>query len=203
MSKDKKPTPPTSGSGGAPASGTTTTCPDCNCCVTSVVIENVTYFGPAGLVSPNTGSRLYNGHIFDFRSEMTFTGGASKSDCVLEWWEKVNLPAIPGHMPNTWMDLYSFYSQSPTLAPWVNRTNPCPTGGSRTVVIRDPPSLGNAPGRTLTRTLDFKLVVKSGTSCPCSITSATATATQVLVMVNGVLDASASSFTIGTSSSTP
>lgn len=200
MCKGETPTPVRPGT---PPSGTQP-CPDCNCCVTSAAIGSVTtFFGATGFVSPNTGSTLYNGHAFNFRIEMTFSGGASSSDCVLEWWEKVNIPAVPGHQPNTWMDLYSIYSQSPTLAPWVNRTVPCPGGGNLTVTITDPPSLGRAPGRTLTRTLEFRLVVRSGSSCPCAITSATATATQVLVMVNGVMDANASSFTIGASSTTP
>ena len=179
-------------------------CPKCCCCVTSVAIENVTFFAAAGIISPNTGSRLNNGHIFDYRIEMTFAAGSQgTSDCTLEWWEKVNIPAIPGHQPNVWTDMYSLYSQSPTLSPWTNRSIPCPGGGPLTIVIRDPPSLGNAPGRTLTRTLEFRLVVKSGSGCGCAVTSATATATQVLVMVNGTLDGSASSFTIGPSSQTP
>jgi hypothetical protein len=205
MSKEKPTTSPNTGSGSnTPPSTPVQPCPKCNCCVTSAVIENVHFFGAAGMISPNTGSRLSNGHIFDFRIEMTFTAGTSgTSDCVMEWWEKVNIPAISGHQPDTWTDMYSLYSQSPTLAPWVNRTVPCPNGGSRPVVIHDPPSLGNAPGRTLTRTLEFRLVAKSGTGCPCALTSATATATQVLVMVNGVLDTAASSFTIGASSTTP
>jgi hypothetical protein len=206
MSKDRPPSSPSSGSGAStPPTSPTTPCSDCNCCVTSAVIENVIAFGAAGYVDPTPPPmRMYNGHIFDFRIEMTYAAGTSgTSNCVLEWWEKVNIPAIAGHAPNTWTDMYSFYSQSPTLDTWTRRTNPCPGGGRSTVVIKDPPSLGNAPGRTVTRTLEFRLKVRSGSSCPCAITSATATATQVLVMVNGVLDASASSFTIGASSTTP
>lgn len=203
MSDEKKPTPPSSGGGSTAPSNPVQPCPKCNCCVTSAVIENVIFVGSAGMTSPNTGRKFYNGHIFDFHIKMTFTGGSPTVDCSMEWWEKVNIPAIAGHKPNVWTDMYAFYSESPTLAPWTKRTNPCPSGGSTTVVIRDPPSLGNAPGRTLTRTLEFKLVAKSGSGCPCAITSATARATQVLVMVNGVLDTAASSFTIGASSQTP
>lgn len=194
----KPDSPPSSApTAGTPAACTTGTCPKCCCCVTSAVIENVHAFGAAGYVDPTPPPmRMYNGHIFDFRIEMTFAAGSSgTSDCALEWWEKVNIPAIPGHQPNTWTDMYAFYSQSPTLGPWVNRTIPCPNGGSTTVVIHDPPSLGNAPGQTLTRTLEFRLVAKSGSGCSCGKTSVTVTAKQVLVMVNGTLDTSASSFT--------
>jgi hypothetical protein len=204
MSDGRRTTHPASRDGGTEANAISRPCPKCNCCVTVATIESVRSFGPEGLVSPNTGSMLHNGHIFDFRIEMTFSAGSSgTSDCVMEWWEKVNIPAIPGHTPDTWTDMYALYSQSPTLAPWVNRTVPCPGGGTSTVVIHDPPSLGNAPGRTITRTLEFRLVAKSGTGCPCATTSATATAVQVLVMVNGRLDTAASSFTVGPSSSTP
>jgi outer membrane protein OmpA-like peptidoglycan-associated protein len=188
----------------SPCNSTTPPPPKCCCCVTSAQIENVQPFGAEGLVSPNTGSMLYNGHIFDFRIEMTFAAGSSgTSDCVMEWWEKTNIPAIPGHQPNTWTDMYALYSASPTLKPWVRRTIPCPGGGPTTVVIHDPPSLGNVPGRTITRTLEFRLVAKSGTACACGITSATATATQVLQMVDGSLVAAGTSFTIGPSSKTP
>jgi hypothetical protein len=55
----------------------------------------------------------------------------------------------------------------------------------------------------MTRTLEFRLVVKSGTGCTCGHTSATATATQVLQMVNGSLVTAGTSFTIGPSSTTP
>jgi hypothetical protein len=208
VSDDKKTTPPSSGNGGTPAVCTTGTCPaatKCCCCVTDAVIENVQSFGAAGFVDPTPPPmRMYNGHIFDFRIELTFAAGSSgTSDCVMEWWEKTNVPAVPGHQADTWTDMYAFYSQSPTLQAWVNHTVPCPNGGSTTVVIHDPPCLGIAPGQTRTRTLEFRLVVKSGAGCSCGKTSATATAKQVLVMNNGTLNTSASSFTIGPSSTTP
>jgi hypothetical protein len=174
--------------------------------VVSVTIQNVrSYSGSTGFVSPNTGNTLYNGHAFDFVMNFSFAaGGSGTSDCTCEWWEKVNLPAHATHPAGTWTEMITVGSPgSPTFNPWANRVIPCPAGGNLTVTITDPPSLGNAPGRTLTRTLEFRLIAKSGTGCSCSITSATATATQVLVMVNGVLDASASSFTIGASSTTP
>jgi hypothetical protein len=205
MSCRNDPTNPNSGPGaGSACDATGASCGKCCGCVTEAVIENVRAFGAEGITSPNTGAQLYNGHIFDFRIAMIFRGGTGgTSDCVMEWWEKVNIPAIPGHQPNTWTDMYAFYSQSPTLKPWNDRTVPCPAGGNLTVVIHDPPSLGNAPGRTMTRTLEFRLVARSGAGCGCATTSATATATQVLTMVNGQLVADSTSFTIGPSSRTP
>ena len=121
------------------------------------------------------------------------TGGTS--DCTFEWWEKVNLPALPGHAPNTWTEMHAKYPTNIAFNPWNNRTIPCPGGGSLSITITDPPSLGSAPGQTITRTLEFRLVAKSGAGCSCGKTSVTVTAKQVLVMVNGALDTSASSFT--------
>ena len=199
MSDGKKTTPPASGGGGTPAACTTAPCPPppkCCGCVTSVAIQNVRSFGH----TPQSigGGWVANGHAFDFVIQMSFVAGTNgRSDCVLEWWEKVNVPAVPGHPPNTWTDMYANFSTSPTFDPWNNRTIPCPGGGNLTVTIVDPPGLGHAPGVTQTRTLEFRLVVKSGAGCGCSKTSATATAKQVLVMVNGTLDTSASSFTVG------
>jgi hypothetical protein len=186
---------------GAPT--TVTTPCNCCCCVTSAIIENVHAFGAGGYIDPTPPPiTVYNGHIFDFRIEMMFAAGTSgTSDCVLEWWEKVNIPALTGHAPNTWTNMYSSYSGSPTLQPWVNRTVRCPAGGSTTVVIHDPPSLGIAPGITQTRTLRFRLVVKSGAGCSCGNTRVTARATQVLEMINGTLSPPpATRFTIGRSS---
>jgi hypothetical protein len=193
-----KPTTPSAGGSGTPAACTTGTCPKCCCCVTSAAIGNVRSFsGATGFVSPNTGLTLYNGHAFDFVIEMNFAGGSGgSSDCALEWWEKVNLPAHTTHPAGKWTEMTTVGSPgSPTFRPWDRRVIPCPAGGNLTVTITDPPSLGNPPGITQTRTLEFRLVVKSGAGCSCSKTSVTATAKQVLVMINGTLDTSASSFT--------
>jgi hypothetical protein len=173
-------------------------CPKCCCCVTSAAIANVRAFGAEGFLDPTPPPMtMHNGHAFDFRISMAFAAGASgTSDCTMEWWEKVNVPAISGHPPNAWTEMYALSPGSPTFGPWTNRVVPCPGGGTLNVTILDPPSLGTAPGRTITRTLQFRLVVRSGGGCTCANASKTATATQVLVMVNGVLDASASSFVV-------
>lgn len=190
-----------------PANATTQPCPKCNCCVTSVAIQNVQPISATPTLFRYGTIDYYasNGHSFDFVMNFNFAAGTGgTSDCTFEWWEKVDLPAHATHPANTWTEMYTVGSPTSIIwIPWTNRVIPCPGGGNLSVTFTDPPSLGNAPGRTLTRTLDFKLVAKSGTGCPCATTSATARATQVLVMVNGVLDATASSFTIGASSTTP
>ncbi|WNG26238.1 hypothetical protein F0U62_21070 [Cystobacter fuscus] len=167
-------------------------------------IGNVRFVGGTPQFIPQANYLMANGHVFDFTIQMSFCSSSGGSaDCILEWWEKINIPAVPGHAPNTWTDMYAHYSTSPTFDPWRNRTIPCPSGGNLTVVIVDIPSLGTAPGITQTRTLEFRLTVRSGAGCTCNHTSATATATQVLTMVNGQLVASSSSFTIGAVTTTP
>jgi hypothetical protein len=207
VSDDKKTTSPSSGSGGTPANCTTVPCPKCCCCVTSVAIQNVRSIGPTATLFKYGTIDYYasNGHAFDFVMNFNFAAGTSgSSDCTFEWNEKVDLPAHATHPANTWTDMFTVGSPTSIIwIPWNNRVVPCPAGGSLSVNLTDPPSLGNAPGRTLTRTLEFRLVAKSGSGCSCGKTSATATAKQVLVMVNGTLDTSASSFTIGPSSTTP
>ena len=145
-----------------------------------------------------------NGHAFDFVMSFNFQAGSKgRSDASFEWNEKVNLPAHATHPAGTWTDMYTVGSPtSPIWIPWTNRTVPCPNGGDMTVTFTDPPSLGNAPGRTLTRTLEFRLVTKSGAACSCSKNTITATATQVLVMVDGVVNEAQSSFTIGATTET-
>ena len=202
MSDGSSPAPPSCGSGATPAASPTASCPSscCCCCVTNATIGNVRqFYGTTGFVSPNTGSTLYNGHAFDFTMTFSFAAGSGgTADCTCEWWEQVNLPAHSTHPANTWTEMMTVGSPgSLTFGPWDRRTVPCPAGGNLTVTITDPPSLGNAPGRTLTRTLRFRLIAKSGPGCTCGTSCKMATATQVLTMVNGNIDAAASSFTIG------
>jgi hypothetical protein len=162
-------------SGSTPPS-TTVSCKCCGC-VTSATIGNIQPY--------NDGNRF--GHNFDFTIQMSFTAGAGgTSDCTLEWWEKTNIPYLDIMSADTWIELYGPYSVSPTFDPWKNRVVPCPGGGALTVTITDVPGLGIRPGRTARRTLQFRLVVKSGSGCACTDASQTATATQVLEIVNGV-----------------
>jgi len=175
---------PSSGSGGTPAACTTGTCPDCCCCVTSLNIQNITKIDTADQM----------GHSFNSVIALSYTGGGAKKSCVLEWWEKTNVPYVSGMTADVWTDMTQNASTAPSFnASWGARTEPCP--GNETVTDTDPPALGRRPGRTVTRTLEFKIVVKSGAGCSCANGSLQLTATQVLVMVNGSPDWANSSFT--------
>jgi hypothetical protein len=158
----------------------------CYCCVSSVAIKNVS----------RIDNSTHMGHSFDFEINMTRStqyGPRRAPECTLEWWEKTNVPAIPGHRPNTWTDMFQLLPTSPTFNPWNNRSMACDTNS--TVTINDPPALGKRPGRTVTRTLEFDLRVKSGPGATCPNSEKSATATQVLTMVNGAPDWANSSFT--------
>jgi hypothetical protein len=158
----------------------------CPCCVTGMTMGNITQI--------DTTARM--GHSFDLTIAMDRPASGPGGECVLEWWEKTNVPYTPGMPANTWTDMFALLPTSPTLAPWVNRSRDC--ASSTAVLITDPPSLGKRAGRTVTRTLEFRLVVNSmpaDSSSGCAEASQQVTATQVLVMTGGVADWSASSFT--------
>jgi hypothetical protein len=158
----------------------------CGCCVQGVSIGNVSRI--------DTAQRM--GHSFDLTISMTFpttgSGGGGTTHCDLEWWERTNVPYHPSMKPNTWTDMFALVPTSPTFAPWHAKQGVCDT--SEGVVIHDIPSLGRTPGRTVNRTLEFDVKVKSrGAECPDS--EKHATATQVLDMVAGAPNWAASSFT--------
>ena len=158
----------------------------CCCCVTSIAIQNISKIDTAA----------HMGHSFDTAMGLSYAqsdaGGGANAGCTLEWWEKTNVPAIAGHVPNVWMDMFTLMGGA-SFGTWSARREPCP--GSETVTDTDPPALGRRPGRTVTRTLEFKVIIKSGAGgCSCGTTSLQVTATQVLVMVNGNPDWPQSSF---------
>ena len=151
----------------------------CYCCVSSVAIKNITRIDNAA----------HMGHSFDFEINTTRStkhGPRLEPECTLEWWEKTNVPAISGHTANTWTNMFRLLPTSPTFDPWNNRSTACDTNS--TVTINDPPALGKRPGRTVTRTLEFDLKVKSGPGGTCANSEKSTTATQVLTMVNGAPD---------------
>lgn len=208
MSDGCNPSPPSSGSGAAsPPGSTVSRCPQCCCCVTSAAIQNVRPFTstPQTVVYGPHTMNFTNGHVFDFVMNFAYQSGTSGvCDCSFEWNERVNLPAHSTHPPNSWTEMYTVGSPtSPIWIPWTTKTTPCPGGGNLTVTFTDPPSLGSQPGRTIRRTLEFRLVARSNGACGCGVTSVTCEAKQVLVMVNGVLDTSASSFTVGRTTRLP
>ncbi len=146
------------------------------CCAEKIEIKNI----------KKLDNKSHWGHEFDAVIDLKYLDGKGETaDCQLIWNETTDLPAIPGHKPNEKTDMYSLYPQSPTFAPWKNRTKPTP--GSEQVVIHDPPALGKRPGRNATRTLKFEIIVKSGKAkgCSCDKESVTVTATQYLEMKNG------------------
>ncbi len=174
--------PPAPEAGPATKNGSAT---GCACCVSSVSIGNVTTIDNA----------THMGHSFDAVIDMTYPvvlRSPGSGHCTLQWFERTNVPAFPGVQPNVWTDMFALMPTSPTFNPWHNRTETC--GGRWPVTITDPPSLGKRPGRTVTRTLDFNIVVSSSSS-GCRNVSKNATATQVLAMVNGAADWPNSSFT--------
>ena len=158
----------------------------CPCCANSISIGNIS----------RIDNTTHMGHSFDAMLDLQYPVSGPSGSCTLEWWERTNVPAIPGHTPNTWTDMYGLYSVSPTFNPWKNRSETC--GTSSPVTITDPPALGKRPGRTVTRTLDFRIVINSmpaNSTAGCANATQQVTATQVLRMVNGASDWSASSFT--------
>jgi type VI secretion system secreted protein VgrG len=175
--------------------------PNCCGCVLRVSIENVRAVGE----TPEThgGKTSFHGHAFDFKIEMNFTAGsgAGISDCTLEWWETNDQPS-GWIQKNVETDMYAEFPVSDTFKPWKDRKVPCPGGGPLVVTITDFPSLATRlPTATGTRHLKFRLVVRSGGGCSCGITSATATATQILTLEKGKLVFQ--DFKIGPSSTTP
>jgi hypothetical protein len=186
---------PPSGRSGAGSSGGSSPCPKCCGCVTRVAIQNVQMFTKPAIF--RGGAWVSNGHSFDFVIDMSFTGGSGgTSDCNLEWWEKVDGLGI-GQTANTWTEMLKFAPTSPTFDPWNNRVVPCPGGGNLTVTIVDIPSLGDqSPSFSADRTLEFRLMIKSGGGCGCAHGCLMAKAKQVLTMVNGALVAAKCSFKI-------
>src|SRR5579884_3091732 len=78
---------PNGSAAGTCADGGSQPCPKCCCCVTAANIQNVSEY--------NRGSTF--GHDFDFVIQMSFaSGSAGKSDCSLEWWERMDLPNFTG-----------------------------------------------------------------------------------------------------------
>ena len=157
----------------------------CPCCVDLVSIGNISRI--------DTPARM--GHSFDTTFALSYPASGPQGSCTLEWWEKTNVPAIPGMPANTWTDMYKLMGGA-SFDSWNKRQEECAT--STAVVDTDPPSLSRTPGRTVTRTLEFRIVVNSmppTSEGGCENATQQVTATQVLTMVNSAPDWAASSFT--------
>jgi hypothetical protein len=159
---------------------------DCPCCADGITISNINRI--------DIPTRM--GHSFDVDMNLMYPASGPQGRCILEWWEKTNVPYTTGMAPDTWTDMFALLPTSPTLAPWVNRSEVC--ASSSPVKITDPPSLSRNPGRTVTRTLEFRIVINSMPATSeggCGSATQKVTAKQVLAMVNGAPDWAASSFT--------
>jgi hypothetical protein len=160
----------------APATG-------CGCCVDKVSIGNIKPFD-----NPKMG------HSYDLKVSMSYPAvlrAPGSGHCTLQWFERTNVPYAAGMVANAWNDMFALIPNSVTFSPWHHRNETC--GSGQPVTITDLPALGKPPGRTVTRILDFDIVVSSS-STGCGNASAHATATQKLVMVNGAADWASSSF---------
>ena len=157
----------------------------CPCCVDSVSIGNITRI--------DTAARM--GHSFDTTFALSYPASGPSGSCTLEWWERTNVPYVPGMAANTWTDMFQLLGGA-SFGSWNSRREECAT--SSPVVDTDPPSLARTPGRTVTRTLEFRIVVNSmppTSEAGCANATRQVTATQVLAMINGAPDWAASSFT--------
>ena len=160
---------------------------NCPCCVMSMGINNVSRIDNA----------THMGHSFDVDIDLQYGDGGPAGGCVAEWWERTNVPPpYAGYPTNAWVNGMVLSPGAATWAPWRNRAEQC--ASSTPVKITDRPALGKSAGRTVTRTLEFRIVVNSGppqSDNGCENVSKEVTATQVLTMVNGAPDWAASSFT--------
>ena len=171
---------------------------DCPCCADGLAITNIR----------KTDNTQRIGHEFDVNVDLqypasgpqgSYPASGPQGSCTLEWWEKSDKPSVLGVCPDTWTDMYAFYLQSPDLQSpdvqvpsfdlWKNRDETC--ASSSRVTMSDDPHMGKRPGRTETRTLEFKIKVNSmpaTSDSGCEHASQEVTAKQVLVMVNGAAD---------------
>ena len=163
------------------------------CCVDSAKIqkvENMDY-------NPYSGGKYpLDGHKFEFVTQLSYKKWDQNKfgDCGLEWWEKiVGVDTyISGWEQDTWRDMAGDTSRSTYLYWSIRKVSP---PKPETVLISDRPGLSTIQGRTVTRTLDFKIIVTSAKGCGCPKASLTTTATQVLTMENGQVNFDKSSFT--------
>jgi hypothetical protein len=160
---------------------------DCPCCVDSIAISKITKI--------DTTAQM--GHSFDVDIGLSYPATGPSGSCTLEWWEKTDIPALPGHPANTSTNLFPMFPTNIAFAEWNSRDEKC-ASSSAPIALHDPPALGKRAGRTVTRTLEFKIVVNSApqnSDSGCTAASKTVTAKQVLSMVSGAADWGASSFT--------
>lgn len=148
----------------------------CCCCARNIDIVNIKEKGA------RDGAEW--GHSFDAKIELAYEKADKNPNpnCVLEWWEKTDLPyGSFGMKLNTWTNIAT---ADPSRMVWPSGlTKPCP-GKETFTEPDDGPVLGSQPGRNATRTLDFAIRIKSASGCSCTEEN-TIYAEQKLTMKNG------------------
>lgn len=152
------------GGNGAPPAGPQ----NCVCCIENIRIVNVR----------NIASGQLYGHEFQTQFTLRYvpTQGAA-SDCTLRWMEKTNrgYTARMRAANNTWYDMTQDPETSGSFVAWAARTKPCP--GNETSTDTDPPQASlSLPARTL----EFRIIVNSGTGAACTRSTMCVTAKQTL-----------------------
>ena len=164
------------------------TSPDgCCCCVESLDLSDF-WWQPW-----ETEGYHMVGHFFRPVVKLKYAGAGSHRSCTLEWWEKTNLPYNLVLQPNTWTRITD--KKAGSIEKWVQQVKePCP--GAETIQLFDPPSLAEGGNRTVTRVLEFRIVVNSGTGCTCGNGKLLGTARQTLVMEKGKVIQAKSKFEV-------
>lgn len=145
--------------------------PCCCCCVEDLKIGSL----------KEIAKKWAMGHEFDVIASLKYIQNEIHTDCRYEWWEKTNNPAFLWVPPGVWVD---FHKHKPDLFPsWKARKRPCP--GSELMKDHDEPTLTFLSDETDSRSLLFKIRVRSGKGCPCAKNSITIRAEQYLSVKMG------------------
>jgi hypothetical protein len=175
---------------GPPASLHRQSNPDaCCCCAESIDLSDF-------WLEEDWGEHLA-GHFFRPVIKLVYKGTGAHKSCRLEWWEKTNVPYSLVPTPGVWTQITD--PKAGSIEMWNKQVKePCP--GSETIKLLDPPSVAKTSGgtgRTVTRILEFRIIVDSGAGCSvCGKSLVKATAKQTLVIVNGNVDKTKSKFEV-------
>jgi RHS repeat-associated protein len=119
------------------------------------------------------------GHRFNVIINLEYKHKKGSGDAQLLWEEKSDRPPpwyqVP---PNTWVDLFYKFPDSLVFDGWRNRSTFCPS--TQTITLDDRPISFLQLGSESDRTLDFRITVRSGFKCDCSLPFLTVTAKQIL-----------------------
>jgi hypothetical protein len=160
----------------------------CCCCVESIDLTDFWW------QNWTSGAQPMAGHFFRPVIKLKYGGAGAHRSCTLEWWEKTNQPYTLVPQPNSWTRITD--KKAGSIEKWAQQVKePCP--GSETITLMDPPSLAEGGDRSLTRVLEFRIVVNSGSGCSsCGNARLQATARQTLVMEKGKVIKAKSKFEV-------